>query len=112
MMMMAKERSHPFRENKLKEGEEGKKHPHVATINTQTLNAMLHSCAPGASIIRTKGNRFSETLTSQGKNLGHHALKLGNCIWKKTFNLFQLPTLCRESISKLTRSQTIHGCVD
>lgn len=27
MMMMAKERSHPFRESKLKEGEEGKKHP-------------------------------------------------------------------------------------
>lgn len=108
--MMAKESSYPFRESNLKEGEERKKQPHVATINTQTLNAMLCSTCPWSK--HYKGNRFSETLTSQGKNLGHHALKLGNCIWKKTFNLFQLPRLCRESVSKLTRSQTIHSCVD
>ena len=46
MMMMAKERSYTFRESKLKEREEGKEHPHVATINMQTLNAVLHSMCP------------------------------------------------------------------
>ena len=46
MMMMAKESSYPFRESNLKRGEEGKKHPHVATINTQTLNARLCSMSP------------------------------------------------------------------
>lgn len=64
--------------------------------------------------IKDSRSQILRDVTSQGKTLGHHALNVGDYIWKKIFNLFQLSLLCRgrESISKLTGSQAIYSCID